>query len=43
MNYYGVRAIYVHEMSRFFRTLMESIASAGNKYDVFVAREQFWN
>ena len=27
MNYYGVRAIYVHEMSRFFRTLMESIAS----------------
>jgi len=27
MNYYGVRAIYVHEMSRFFRTLMESMAS----------------
>ena len=27
MNYYGVRAIYIHEMSRFFRTLMESMAS----------------
>jgi len=27
MNYQGVRAIYVYEMARFFRTLMESIAS----------------
>jgi len=27
VNYYGMRAIYYHEMSRFFRTLMESMAS----------------
>jgi len=27
MNYQGVRAIYIYEMARFFRTLMESIAS----------------
>ncbi|MEN8710744.1 MAG: ABC transporter permease [Arenicellales bacterium] len=27
MNYYGIRAIYIFEMSRTWRTLMESIAS----------------
>jgi ABC-2 type transport system permease protein len=27
MNYYGIRAIYIHEMSRFFRTISQSILS----------------
>jgi len=27
VNYYGIRAIYVHEMSRFFRTIFESAVS----------------
>jgi ABC-2 type transport system permease protein len=27
MNYYGIRAIYLHEMSRFFRTLVQSMLS----------------
>ena len=27
MNYYGIRALYIHEMSRFFRTMSQSILS----------------
>ena len=27
MNYYGMRAIYLFEMKRFFKTLTQSIAS----------------
>ena len=27
MNWYGVKAIYIHEMERFRRTLFQSLAS----------------